>query len=416
MGNLADRFNEAEDDYLRHTIPPEFKPFSISEDESGEIQTEPTTERNVAHDQLLRDHNLDPEHYMIIGPVRVGSWQQSKRLEDGNRDTVTLYSHRFHYVPRVEKMDLPALFAAARKVRYKQPVSLHGGKTLVVVWADPQTGKVGSRGGTPELIARVKQVQDKLALHIRKVRPDLCIFIDAGDGVENFENVPAQQFTNDLSLMDQVDIEATMEFETIAIMAKAAPTKVVKVPSNHSAWRRGKGLLGRATDDWGIHIGRRLQQMFKLIGADVEFIYPRPDDLSVAVDASVKGMAASKRTIIGVTHGHVVSRPEAIPRWFAEQVFGAQAVAHADILITGHFHHLRLMPTGRNPFNGRSRWWIQAPTLDNGSDWYRNLRGDDSDPGLLVFEVDEFGFNLQSLTILGADREGDDQSDFGTVR
>jgi hypothetical protein len=41
------------------------------------------------------------------------------------------------------------------------------------------------------------------------------------------------------------------------------------------------------------------------------------------------------------------------------------------------------METGRK--DGRSRWWIQMPTLDNGSDWYRQRQGDDSDPGLLVY-------------------------------
>jgi len=50
---------------------------------------------------------------------------------------------------------------------------------------------------------------------------------------------------------------------------------------------------------------------------------------------------------------------------------------------------------------GRSKWWLQAPTLDNGSDWYRNTKGDDSDPGLVIFEIDaETGFDFASLTIL----------------
>jgi hypothetical protein len=38
--------------------------------------------------------------------------------------------------------------------------------------------------------------------------------------------------------------------------------------------------------------------------------------------------------------------------------------------------------------------------LDNGSDWYRNKAGDDSDPGLLVFAIDEQGYNSRSQTVL----------------
>jgi hypothetical protein len=57
-------------------------------------------------------------------------------------------------------------------------------------------------------------------------------------------------------------------------------------------------------------------------------------------------------------------------------------------------------PTGRNPYTGRSKWWLQAPTADAGSDWFRNLAGDDSDPGILTFDITDDGFDLQSLTVL----------------
>ena len=55
---------------------------------------------------------------------------------------------------------------------------------------------------------------------------------------------------------------------------------------------------------------------------------------------------------------------------------------------------------GINPFSGRERMWLGAPTVDNGSDWYRGLRGRDSLPGTLVFDVTEDGFDLGSLTII----------------
>jgi hypothetical protein len=55
---------------------------------------------------------------------------------------------------------------------------------------------------------------------------------------------------------------------------------------------------------------------------------------------------------------------------------------------------------GINTFSGRERYWLGAPTVDNGSDWYRALRGRDSLPGTLVFDVTEDGFDLSSLTII----------------
>jgi hypothetical protein len=52
--------------------------------------------------------------------------------------------------------------------------------------------------------------------------------------------------------------------------------------------------------------------------------------------------------------------------------------------------------------SGRQRYCLGAPTLDNGSDWFRQVQGRDSDPGLMVFDVTEQGFDLSSLTILTA--------------
>jgi hypothetical protein len=53
-----------------------------------------------------------------------------------------------------------------------------------------------------------------------------------------------------------------------------------------------------------------------------------------------------------------------------------------------------------NPITGKSKWWFQAPTQDNGSDWYRHRSGSDSDPGLLIFTVNQDGWIRDSLTLL----------------
>jgi hypothetical protein len=61
-------------------------------------------------------------------------------------------------------------------------------------------------------------------------------------------------------------------------------------------------------------------------------------------------------------------------------------VAAATIGVTGHFHHLRVQELGLGP-NGNSRYWIQASTLDNGSNWFRLSSGEISVPGMTVFEL-----------------------------
>src|SRR5690606_1663535 len=97
-------------------------------------------------------------------------------------------------------------------------------------------------------------------------------------------------------------------------------------------------------------------------------------------------------TIVGLAHGHQAKSPDRVPQWWAGQTHGGQPVAHASILVTGHFHSFRTQATGRDPWHGREKRWFQCPTLDNGSDWWRAISGEDSDPGLLVFTIDENGW------------------------
>jgi hypothetical protein len=124
---------------------------------------------------------------------------------------------------------------------------------------------------------------------------------------------------------------------------------------------------------------------------DATWHYPAPYDESVILD--VRG------TLVGVVHGNQFA-PKGAPLWWAKQLHGGQPIGASDVLITGHYHVFSADSTGRNPYTGRSKQWLQCPTLDNGSDWYRNKAGDDSDPGLLVFAIDEQGYNSRSQTVL----------------
>jgi hypothetical protein len=104
-------------------------------------------------------------------------------------------------------------------------------------------------------------------------------------------------------------------------------------------------------------------------------------------------------TVVGMVHGNQFG-PGGAMTWWEKQTFGAQAIASADVCVTGHYHTFGAGVAGRNPVTGMQRWWLGAPTLDNGSDWFRTTAGRDSDPGMLVFDITPDGFDMQSLTIL----------------
>jgi hypothetical protein len=253
-----------------------------------------------------------------------------------------------------------------------------------VLWSDLQVGKSASLGGTEELIARVTASTQRLVAHAKAVKPSRILFCDVGDIVEGFDNAAniAQLQSNTLSIMGQVDLAATMTYEAIkALSAVCDDIVYLTVGSNHCQWRVGKQRVGSPTDDWGVHIGRTLARLCKEVGLPVRFFEPQQHDESLAFDVFDDGFH-----ILGMFHGHQAARPEAIPAWIKGQMFGNQAVTSATTFITGHFHHLKVTELGATP-RGSSRYWIQAKTLDNGSDWYRLNSGESAVPGLVTFTL-----------------------------
>jgi hypothetical protein len=363
--------------------------------ETGFINTGPLDEQPRTWDEFIKDAGLNPDDVQVVGPVNVRGWDAQQK---GGK-IVRLHYYKINLIRRVGT-GLPDLALLQKQIRQgrrrkpKQPVD-GPGRAVVVGFADPQTGKVASRGGTPELLDRWETYRERLGNYIADANAEQGVWCDLGDAVENFENTAAQMGTNDLSIMSQVETATFIEWDGIDLMAKLLPRVVVAgVGSNHCRWRKGKDQLGLPADDWGLHILRQIAKWPRLLAPDayrhVSVQIPKPHDETMALDVCGQ--------IIGLAHGHQVNRPNQIPDWWTGQSHGGQPIAHADILLTGHFHHLRVEPVGRNPFTDRSRWWFQAPTCDNGSDWFRAIKGYDSDPGLLVFTVTRDGWdNLRIL-------------------
>jgi len=301
----------------------------------------------------------------------------------------------------VEAADVAETLKIIRANRKPSPRKTVTGRTRVVVVSDAQIGKVDERGGTPELLARIDHLLAQVEQESRDVKCDDVIILDPGDLTEGFENTAQQAHTNDLSLPEQLRVARGILTEAVTRISRLHPagTRVATVPSNHSAWRRGKNYLGKPGDDFGLDVHRAVAEAFAFAGRDdVTFIIPDVWDESLALQ--VRG------AVIGMAHGHQVTRPDGIRDWWAKQTHGGGPLAAASILVTGHFHHLRLEPTGA--IEGRDRWWIQAPTLDGGSSWWRNSGGGSSgEPGAVTFTIDDAG-DWDNLRLVRAREPHDD--------
>jgi hypothetical protein len=356
------------------------RPGVIFDGNEGEATT-PYSESPSSFEEFIEAAGMNPEEYEVIGTPRVSKWQQK---EGGN----FLTSFRFSFRLKTSNLDLPLLYAEAKKAVKKKKNTLQVMKTskaLVILWSDLQVGKVDHRGGTPQLIERVELMKSRLVELIKKEKPKKVIFADLGDTVEGFDNSGGNQLqSNDLSPMQQVDLATTLAWDTLKTLAENVPEIIyASVGSNHCQWRvRGK-QQGTSLDDWGIHIGRTLARLAKETNLPITFYEPQPNDESLALD-----IFEDNFHILGIWHGHQSPRPDQVPTWWRQQAFGKQPVGDATIGVSGHFHHLRILELGSTT-RGTSRFWIQASTLDNGSGYFKRRTGEDSQPGLVTFVLEK---------------------------
>lgn len=366
--------------------------------DEGEVTSTPQKDGKISDfSQILVEFDIDPEEFEVDGSTRISKWQ--------SQSGEWLTSYRFNIRKKnPNTFDLTTLFsevtrAIGERLSFPDHEDYTGkvsNRTLIVPFSDLQAGKVGSRGDSKDLIARVLEKRDKLEDYIKSQGCTEAVFLDGGDVVESFENTAQQGFTNDLSIMQQLDLAGTLEQEFISLLAKYhSKVTVAGVPSNHGAWRKGKDILGRPSDDWGLFLLNQIKKAYALAPKDyghVEFQFPNDWEKSLNID--VQGLG------IGLVHGEDSSLAQ-MENWWAKQVHGNSPIAESDILITAHYHTLGLKPSGRSRKTGKQKYWIATPTLDNGSDWWANKTGSDSDPGLMAFVIDsEIGFDLQSFTVL----------------
>jgi len=365
------------------TYPEGWNPSIQFDGQGGEAVLPAVQDGNPTDvEAFLIEAGIDYKQIEIVGEPRISRWQVARPFP---LEPLWMSSVRIRWRKLGAVQDLPLLYALAKKTKPVTPKTVASGKALIVLWSDLQVGKVDHRGGVEALIHRVAETQVKLINKIKEVKPEKIIFCDVGDTIENFGNAADlhQLATNDLSLMQQVDLATSLAWETLKQISKYAPVTYLSVGSNHCQFRVNKQRVGKATDDWGIHIGRTLARLTKEVGLPITFFEPAPHDESLALD-----VFGDTFHVLGMWHGHQANNPNAVVDWWRKQAFGKQPVHAATIGVSGHFHHLRVQELGSTA-RGTSRYWVQAATLDNGSNWWRTTSGEDSAPGLVCFALEQ---------------------------
>lgn len=344
-------------------------------------------------DALLTRFGLDPDEVMIVGHPQLRMWDVAGQPEPARYYRISIAA-RLKDAPAMPNLD--RLVKRFKRAKTKQPNREDTAK--IVCFSDLQAGKSDHRGGSQELIDRTAETFELLSEDMARERPATVLWADVGDVVEEFNSgggFPSQATSNDLSLMDQLELAATIEAAGISRVARYADEVIVAgVGSNHCRWRAGKSDLGNPADDWGLFILKQIQRQFagRKKYRHVRFVLPEAYTEHVAVDIF--------DTRVGIVHGHQARQQNKIGEWWGKQSHGGSSLGDCDLLIAGHYHNYATYPSGRSAHTGREKRVYVCPTLDNGSSWFRNgPAGSDSDPGLLTINLRR-GIGVTNTSVL----------------
>ena len=344
-------------------------------------------------DEFLKEQGFSPDEYEIVGTPRTSRWQVARPFP---LEPQWLSSWRFHFRKRIGSVpDLPTLYANAKKTRKPVTKQTDSGKVFVVCLADFQVGKVDYKGNSESLVQRIMESYDRIEAQLKAGKYQHIYALDLGDIIEGIDNASSmnQLQGNDLSVMQQVDLASALIWDFLKMATKYAPVTYASIGSNHCQWRVNRQQIGKpGKDDWGIVILQQVRRLAVEVGLPITFLIPNPDEESLVFDAFGDGYH-----LVGIAHGHQYSRPENALTWWRQNTFGNQTIASASLLLTAHFHHLRVVEAGAS-HNGGSRFWIQASTSDNGSGWFRRISGEDSVSGITCLELSK-GIPFQGSVI-----------------
>lgn len=390
------------EDLKQAATPPAPKDFRPGVIYSGRMPSEITTEALPAMEteeewaaavkamgiHLPEGYGLVLDRAELAGSVNEAAWRRDPEDRGENHTAYTKpattqrWRYRFKVVlkdPRADA-DIAVLMTEARKATRGRPLTTRTGGTMVICLSDYQVGKTDVLGGTVELLERNEMALKSKIAEIKRQRPAQIVLVDPGDSTEGFESAPNANRTNDLQITEQVRVWRRVFWRWVVELAKLTEDLVVLgVPSNHCRVRQGKNALGPALDDWGIEVISQLSDMADVnpeAFGHVTFHVPEEHHESLLY-------TLLDGKVLGVMHGHQVNKADALPDFIKKN--SRRGVGQADLVVVGHFHHLRAQAFGVGQF------YFLCPTMDNGSSW---MPGDSevSDPGVLSFMADEHGW------------------------
>lgn len=325
---------------------------------------------------VLEEFGLSPEEWCVTS-MRRGKWQRY----DGD----WLESVRVNLAPtggvQNDALDIEELADHIKKWKPGKGIKKSTGSgSFLIAAADQQIGKKANGMGSETAIDRILGLTER-AVHkfeIYKkagIAPGTITLALLGDHVEgNVSQGGRLQglAASDLGLTEQTRVARRLLLAQIKALAPLVDRLIVPVINgNHDEVTRQ--VAADPADGWNVEIASAVQDICAENPelAHVEFRYPSSGHQTLTVD--IDG------TMLGMFHGHQANQNN-VMKYLSQQAAGQTALGGADVWISGHFHNFRTMDIA-------DRLWLQAPTTDPGSEWFRDRAGMESKPGLLTMII-----------------------------
>ena len=350
---------------------------------------------------ILVGFGLDPDVFEVADDtVRMSKWQSSKRLENGDRDLIWLYSYKARFrrksltVLADNDIDEMRSRVAKWKPSTKTVVKPSDGVpcTFVFNWADLQLGK--SAGGG--VAATVERMIASIGAGVKRIKElqraghniEGVAFTNMGDPFEGCDgNYASQLFTVEITQRQQLLLGIDLFAKAITTLAPLTPQlDVIGVLCNHGEWmRRGGKQVTSDSDNSG---GFLLDALYRILDGHVpnlKWTIPHDEMVTTKVLSDVN---------VAFAHGHKMSGKKV--DWFNAQSIKIlrEDGREPDLWVTAHLHHLEIVDHGAYTS-------LQCPSLDGGSKWFADSKGVWSTAGVLTFLVGKHDVrNYSDLAVL----------------
>lgn len=325
---------------------------------------------------VLSEFGLNPAEWSVTS-LRRGKWQK----HDGD----WLESVRVNVVPAnnllMDELDIEQLVDHIKKWRPGRDTKKSTGEgAFLVAPSDQQIGKKANGEGTGQSVERILALTEKAVNRFQQnlkagINPGTICLALLGDHVEGTTSQNGRlqgQAASDLGMTEQTRVARRLLLAQVKAFAPLVNKLIIPVINgNHDEATRQ--VVTDPADGWNVEIASAVQDICAENPelAHVEFRYPSSGHQTLTIN--VEG------TMLGMFHGHQANQNNTL-RYLSQQAAGQTALGQADVWISGHFHNFKTMDIGE-------RLWVQAPTTDPGSEWFRDRAGMNSKPGLLTMVI-----------------------------